>query len=53
MSPAAVDTFGTSSNTYTLPRLRDDGSNWVDYETKARMAMGAKGLIRHVDDTAI
>jgi hypothetical protein len=34
-----------------VPRLRDDGSNWVDYEHKARTAMGAKGLLRHVDGT--
>src|ERR1700726_4354824 len=45
-------TINTSSNAIGVPRLRDDGANWADYESKARTAMGAKGLIRHCDGSA-
>src|ERR1700731_3090241 len=45
-------TVNTSSNAIGVPRLRDDRANWADYESKARTAMGAKGLIRHRDGTA-
>ena len=45
-------TTNTSSNTIGVPRLRDDGANWADYESKAHTAMGARGLIRHRDGTA-
>ena len=40
------------SQTLSIPKLLDDGSNWVDYEIKARTAMGSKGLIRHVEGKA-
>src|ERR1700719_4155706 len=39
------------SNAIAVPRLRDDGANWPDYQSKDRTAMGARGLIRHVDGT--
>ena len=42
----------TFSNALSVPRLRDDGANWADYESKARTAMGVKGLIRHCDGSA-
>src|SRR6266516_1122589 len=42
----------SKDNTLTAPRLRDDGSNWVDYKEKVRSAMGSKGVIRHVDRKA-
>jgi hypothetical protein len=45
------DTAGKQS--LTIPKLKDDGSNWVDYEPKMRNALGAKGLLRHVDGLAI
>jgi hypothetical protein len=37
----------------TIPKLRDNSSNWVDYESKVRSMLGAKGIIRHIDRTAI
>src|SRR6266536_611198 len=56
MSPAPELDMSISTNpkdnTLTVPRLRDDGSNWVDYKEKVRSAMGSKGVIRHVDGTA-
>jgi len=44
--------FNPTSQTLSIPKLSDDGSNWVDYKTKARTAMGSKGLIRHIDGTS-
>jgi hypothetical protein len=53
MDPGGLsDMFvGISNHSLTIPKLHDDGSNWVDYESKAQMAMGSKYLIRHVDGT--
>jgi hypothetical protein len=42
----------SDSATMALPKLRDDGSNWSDYQPRIRKAMGAKGLWRHVEGTA-
>ena len=39
--------------TLTIPKLRDDGSNWSDYEPRIQRAMGSKGLWRHIEGTAI
>ena len=41
-----------TSQTLSIPKLSDDGSNWVDYDTKATTAMGSKGLIRHIEGRA-
>jgi hypothetical protein len=38
--------------TLTVPKLRDNGSNWADYLPRLQNAMGAKGLWRHVEETA-
>jgi hypothetical protein len=51
MGPAN-DIDVASKQSLTVPILRDDGSNWADYEPKMRNALGAKGLIRHVDGLA-
>ena len=40
-------------NTLSIPKLHDNGSNWSDYKPRARKAMGAKGLWRHVEGTAV
>src|ERR1700730_8205025 len=47
-----MPTSNSSNSTIAVPRLCDDGVNWPDYQSKARTAMGARGLIRHVDGTA-
>ena len=40
---------GSSETVYGLPKLEDDGSNWVTYKTKALAAFGTRpGLIRHL-----
>src|ERR1700722_10054036 len=55
MSPGAMTELhiNTTSQLLSIPKLRDDGSNWADYEPKTRTAMGSRGLLRHVDGTAI
>jgi gag-polypeptide of LTR copia-type/Pol polyprotein, beta-barrel domain/Zinc knuckle len=56
MSPAGVmaSTFSlSSSQSISIPHLLDDSLNWIEYKTKARTAMGSKGLIRHVEGKAI
>jgi LTR polyprotein gag-polypeptide-like protein len=48
-------TIGSNSEATSLsvPKLRDDGSNWADYQPRVERALGAKGLWRHVVGTAI
>ena len=41
----------SESGSLAVPKLRDDGSNWADYQPRIRKAMGAKGLWRHVKGT--
>jgi hypothetical protein len=43
----------SESTSLAVPKLRDDGSNWADYEPRLRKAMGSKGLWRHVEGTAV
>jgi hypothetical protein len=47
--------MGSSSDSTNLsvPKLRDDGSNWSDYQPRIERALGSKGLWRHVVGTAI
>src|ERR1700684_2141399 len=58
MGPADImSTLTTNSNadssSLSVPKLRDDGSNWADYEPRMIKAMGSKGLWRHVEGLAI
>jgi hypothetical protein len=48
-------TFNSNPNSTNIavPKLRDDRSNWSDYEPHIQKAMGSKGLWRHVQGTAI
>src|SRR5271156_4583475 len=41
------------SSSLSVPKLRDDGSNWADYQPRIERALGSKGLWRHVLGTAI
>ena len=43
----------SDSTALTVPKLRDDGSNWSDYQPRIERALGSKGLWRHVLGTAI
>ena len=42
----------SNSKTLNAPKLRDDGSNWVDYHARIQVAMEAKGLWKHVEGKA-
>src|ERR1700759_888801 len=33
---------------YQVPKLKDDGTNWVTYRTRLETAIGSKGLKRHL-----
>jgi len=42
----------SDSTMLSVLKLRDDGSNWSDYQPRIERAMGSKGLWRHVLGTA-
>src|ERR1700722_16954224 len=42
-----------SNNTIAISRLRDDGSNWVDYDDWLKSALGSKGLLKYIEGTAV
>jgi hypothetical protein len=43
----------SNSSSLIIPKLRDDGTNWADYEPRARRAMGSKGLVAHLEGMAV
>src|SRR6202522_4108982 len=43
----------SDSTTLSVPKLRDDGSNWADYQPRIERVLGSKGLWRHVLGAAI
>ena len=43
----------SDSTMLSVPKLRDDGSNWSDYQSRIERAMGSKGIWRHVLGTAV
>jgi hypothetical protein len=47
-----MNNLSSNSSTLAIPKLRDDGSNWSDYQPRLQNVMGAKGLWRHVKGTA-
>ena len=52
MSPAAnmdMSLALNQANATTIPKLKDDASNWVDYKSKALMGMGSRGLMSHIE----
>ena len=50
---SAFSTNNSDTTTLAVPKLRDDGSNWADYEPCIQRVLGSKGLWRHVEGTAI
>ena len=49
-------TPNNNSTSLSIPKLRDDGSNWADYEPRMWKAMGSRGLWslwRHVEGVAV
>ena len=54
MGPEGYSTTTPSSpsNLDSVQKLRDDGSNWSDYQSRMERVLGARGLWRHVVGTA-
>ena len=50
---SSLSLTSNSESTLAVPKLRDDGSNWSDYEPRIHKAMGSKGLWRHVEGKAV
>ena len=53
MGPDTTMNSNSEFSTLAVPKLHDDRSNWSDYQPRLQNAMGAKGLWRHVQGTAI
>ena len=56
MGPDTLNNLNMSSNnnttTLAVSKLHDNGSNWSDYVPRLQNVMEAKGLWRHVEETA-
>ena len=50
---SALSLNNSDSMTLTIPKLHDDGSNWLDYKPRIQRAMGLKELWRHIEGTTI
>ena len=50
---SAFSTNNPDTTTLVVPKLRNDRSNWADYEPHIQRALGSKGLWRHVEGIAI
>ena len=42
-----------TGNMVTIPKLKDNASNWVDYKAKVTSALGAKGLMWYIEGKVI
>jgi hypothetical protein len=42
----------TTSALFNVPKLTEDGSNWITYKERTLTAIGARGLMRYVDGRA-
>jgi hypothetical protein len=53
MGPGATSDLlvNQTLNQWAILKLRDNGSNWVDYQSRTTIALGSKGLIKHVNGT--
>ncbi|KAG1831651.1 hypothetical protein DFJ58DRAFT_634162, partial [Suillus subalutaceus] len=55
MSPGSImDTTlpSTNSSLFSVPKLAEDGSNWITYKERTLMALGARGLMRYTEGRA-
>jgi gag-polypeptide of LTR copia-type/GAG-pre-integrase domain len=53
VNQSTTNASSLDSATLSVPKLRDDGSNWTDYQPRIERALGSKGLWRHVVGTAV
>lgn len=52
--PAKMDTAlpSTNSTLFNVPKLAEDGTNWITYKERTLTAIGARGLMRYADGRA-
>jgi len=43
----------TTSALFNVPKLAEDGSNWITYKERTLTAIGARGLMRYADGRAV
>src|SRR5882762_10588084 len=50
-APTTLDIMlpATSSALFNIPRLADDGTNWITYKERLLTAIGARGLMRYIN----
>src|SRR6266404_829321 len=53
-APTTFDTMlpSTSSALYNIPKLAEDGTNWITYKERMLTTVSARGLMRYVDGRA-
>ncbi|KAI0758557.1 hypothetical protein BD413DRAFT_460634, partial [Trametes elegans] len=47
-----TNTTANASNLFTVPKLAQDGSNWITYKERMHTVLGARGLMQHLVGTA-
>ncbi|KAG1855654.1 hypothetical protein DFJ58DRAFT_659847 [Suillus subalutaceus] len=55
MSPAMATGIAlpsTSSSLFNIPKLAEDGSNWITYKERTLTVIGAQGLMHYVNGHA-
>ena len=52
MSPDHTSMSSTSIKVVNLPKLKDNGSNWITYKERVLNTLTSKGLLRHITGTA-
>ncbi len=50
-APTSLDTMlpASSSSLFNIPKLAEDGTNWITYKERMLTAIGARGLMRYID----
>ena len=50
-APTTLDIMlpATSSALFNIPKLAEDGKNWITYKERLLTAIGARGLMRYID----
>jgi len=50
-APTSLDNMlpTSSSSLFNIPKLAEDGSNWITYKERMLTAIGARGLMRYID----
>src|SRR5882762_10759793 len=54
-APTTFDNMlpSSSSALFNIPKLADDGTNWITYKERLLTTIGARGLMRYVEGQAV